>query len=89
MIVGCLGGFHFIVDSISEISVIAPVLTTLLMFKQAILKPRLAGKELDILEGPELPEWTSLSTNSGNVWETRVRIRKSVRSHKIYKVLLQ
>ena len=56
VIVGCLSGFHFIVDSISEISVIAPVLTTLLMFKQAILKPRLAGKELDILEGPELPE---------------------------------
>ena len=56
VIIGCLSGFHFIVDSISEISVIAPVLTTLLMFKQAILKPRLAGKELDVLEGPKLPE---------------------------------
>ena len=26
VIIGCLSGFHFIVDSISEISVIAPVL---------------------------------------------------------------
>ena len=30
--------------------------TVMLMFKQAILKPRLAGKKLDILEGPELPQ---------------------------------
>ena len=29
VIIGCLSGFHFIVDSISELSVIAPVLRIL------------------------------------------------------------
>ena len=46
-------------------------LTRLLKFKQPILKPRLDGKKLDILEGPELPGRTSLSTDSGIVCETR------------------
>ena len=43
-------------------------LTRLLMFKQAILKPRLDGKKLDISEATGR---TSLSTDSGIVCETR------------------
>lgn len=46
-------------------------LTRLLMFKQAILKPRFDGKKLDALERLELAIGISFSIDSGNVREIR------------------
>ena len=46
-------------------------LTRMLMFKQAILKPRFDGKNLDALERLELAIGISFSIDSGNVREIR------------------